>query len=73
MKVGRTGARLAVDPDGGGWSEAMDDVVTRHSAMERIGEAHESAAAITWLCSDAASLVNGAVLTVDGGDTTRMY
>ena len=62
-----------VDPDGPDWSEAMNEVVARHSAMNRVGEAHECAAAITWLCSDAASFVNGAVLTVDGCDTTRMY
>lgn len=61
-----------VDPDGPDWSEAMNEVVACHS-MNRVGEAHECAAAITWLCSDAASFVNGAVLTVDGGDTTRMY
>jgi NAD(P)-dependent dehydrogenase (short-subunit alcohol dehydrogenase family) len=33
----------------------------------RIGEAVECARAIAWLLSDAASYVNGAVLTVDGG------
>jgi NAD(P)-dependent dehydrogenase (short-subunit alcohol dehydrogenase family) len=51
----------------------MAAVISRHSAMDRIGEGHESAAAIVWLCSDAASFVNGAVLSVDGGDSTRMY
>lgn len=51
----------------------LDEIVSRHSAMNRLGEGHETAAAITWLCSDAASFVNGAVLTVDGGDTARMY
>ena len=62
-----------IDPDHEDWPEAMDDVIMRHSAMRRVGEARESAAAITWLCGDAASFVNGSVLTVDGGDTTRMY
>jgi NAD(P)-dependent dehydrogenase (short-subunit alcohol dehydrogenase family) len=35
--------------------------------MKRFGEAAEIAAAAVWLCSDAASFVNGAVLPVDGG------
>lgn len=53
--------------------ELMTEVLNRHSAMNRLGEASETAAAIAWLCSDAASFVNGAVLAVDGGDMTRMY
>jgi NAD(P)-dependent dehydrogenase (short-subunit alcohol dehydrogenase family) len=28
---------------------------------------------IAWLCSDAASFVNGAVLAIDGGETSRLY
>ncbi len=39
------------------------------SAMNRIGEPEEIAAAITWLCSPAASFVNGIELPVDGGVT----
>jgi NAD(P)-dependent dehydrogenase (short-subunit alcohol dehydrogenase family) len=35
--------------------------------MKRFGEAAEIAAAAVWLCSDAASFVNGAALPVDGG------
>ena len=34
---------------------------------ERPGRAEEAAEAIVWLASPAASYVNGAVLTVDGG------
>jgi NAD(P)-dependent dehydrogenase (short-subunit alcohol dehydrogenase family) len=37
--------------------------------MGRPGEPREIAEAITWLLSPAASYVNGAVLTADGGAT----
>ena len=62
-----------VDPQPDEPQDAFNEVISRHSAMNRLGEGHETAAAVTWLCSDAASFVNGAVLTVDGGDTTRLY
>jgi A-factor type gamma-butyrolactone 1'-reductase (1S-forming) len=62
-----------VDPAVEEMPELMNDVISRHSGMDRLGEGHETAAAITWLCSDSASFVNGAVLTVDGGDMARMY
>ena len=37
--------------------------------MKRIAKSEEVAAAVTWLCSDAASYITGAVLPVDGGMT----
>ena len=37
--------------------------------MGRIAKSEEVAAAATWLCSDAASYVTGAVVPVDGGMT----
>ncbi len=62
-----------VDPKRPGAAERYKLLITRHSAMNRFGKAEETTNAIVWLCSDAASFVNGAVLAVDGGDTTRLY
>ena len=41
----------------------------KRTPMGRIARAEEVAAAVTWLCSDAAAYVTGAVLPVDGGMT----
>ncbi len=51
----------------------MRALAQRHSALNRLGEPEETAAAIAWLCSDAARFVNGATLAIDGGATTRLY
>lgn len=51
----------------------VDQLVLRHCAMNRVGDAHEVASTMAWLCSDESSFVNGAVLTIDGGTTTRLY
>ncbi len=53
--------------------ELIKAAVSRYSALNRLGHAEETAEAITWLCSDAARFVNGAVLPVDGGDTSKLY
>lgn len=47
------------------------DVVKQSIPMRRIGEPEEVAAAVLWLCSDAAKFVTGATLTVDGGFTAQ--
>ena len=44
-------------------------VIADHVPMRRISEPEESAQAILWLCSDAASFVTGHTLVVDGGLT----
>lgn len=62
-----------VDPDRPGAAERYRALTARHSGMNRLGRAEETASAIVWLCSDGASYVNGAVLAVDGGGATRMY
>jgi NAD(P)-dependent dehydrogenase (short-subunit alcohol dehydrogenase family) len=41
----------------------------RSQALRRPGEPEEIAAAVVWLCSDAASFVTGHMMTIDGGQT----
>jgi len=62
-----------VDPYVDSAPEMMKAIISRHCGMNRLGEADEIAEAIAWLCSDAASFVNGAVLAIDGGETSRLY
>lgn len=62
-----------VNPDLPGAAERYKRVTGRHSGMNRLGTAEETANAIAWLCSDSASFVNGVVLAVDGGGATRLY
>ena len=40
--------------------------------MRRIGRAEEVAQAVVWLCSDRASFITGAVLSIDGGKLAGM-
>jgi NAD(P)-dependent dehydrogenase (short-subunit alcohol dehydrogenase family) len=50
--------------------EEMPDVVAHYASLQpnrRMGEPSEIAAAVVWLCSDAASLVNGHALVADAG------
>ncbi|HHX29726.1 MAG TPA: SDR family oxidoreductase, partial [Clostridiaceae bacterium] len=41
--------------------------VLAKTPMARYGEPEEMAGAVIWLCSDAASFVNGAIIPIDGG------
>src|SRR6266496_3167082 len=50
----------------------------RSTPMRRVGQPEEVAAAVVWLCSDAASFVTGVTLPIDGGQSAglkpeRMY
>ncbi|MBS1826683.1 MAG: glucose 1-dehydrogenase [Acidobacteria bacterium] len=57
----------------GAMPEFFAATLQRHSAMKRLGNMEEVAEAVVWLCSDAASFVNGTVITVDGGSMARAY
>jgi NAD(P)-dependent dehydrogenase (short-subunit alcohol dehydrogenase family) len=46
--------------------EYKDPLVARHPIMW-LGSAEEVAAAVIWLCSDAAAFITGQALAVDGG------
>lgn len=51
---------------GAGGGAFLDQVLARVPAR-RLGQPDEVADAVVWLCSDAASYVNGHALAVDGG------
>jgi NAD(P)-dependent dehydrogenase (short-subunit alcohol dehydrogenase family) len=50
--------------------EPREDLVAAHIPMRRIGEPEDVAGAATFLVSEAASWITGAVLVVDGGSTS---
>jgi NAD(P)-dependent dehydrogenase (short-subunit alcohol dehydrogenase family) len=49
--------------------ETIASAIVRQTPRGRIGDPDEIAAAVLWLCSDAASFAIGTVLSVDGGYT----
>ncbi|MFI8106749.1 SDR family NAD(P)-dependent oxidoreductase [Streptomyces sp. NPDC086023] len=75
------GIRVNAIAPGSTRSEMIDDWLKQHPEMEqvlldsaplpRIAAPEEIAEAAAWLCSDRASFVVGATLSVDGGWTTR--
>lgn len=53
--------------ESGDRARTMLDEVESSVPMGRLGAADDIAAAVTWLCSDAASFVTGTAMSVDGG------
>jgi NAD(P)-dependent dehydrogenase (short-subunit alcohol dehydrogenase family) len=62
-----------VDPYVEAEPEMFEKIISRHSAMNRLGESQEVADAIEWLLSGQSSFVNGAAIPIEGGETTRLY
>jgi NAD(P)-dependent dehydrogenase (short-subunit alcohol dehydrogenase family) len=82
LEYARQGLRVNAVAPGGVQTDMLDRVTggpnsayrAKMAAIHpigRIADPEEIAAAVLWLCSDAASFVVGHVLTVDGGFTTR--
>jgi NAD(P)-dependent dehydrogenase (short-subunit alcohol dehydrogenase family) len=57
-------ARFRADPE-------LERQITARHPVGRIGTADEIAETVVWLCSDAASFVNGHALVADGGYTAQ--
>ena len=64
---------------GGSWDqrvkeqpEKMTEFVEENIAIERFGRATEVADAVTFLCSERASLITGACINVDGGQSRSL-
>jgi 3-oxoacyl-[acyl-carrier protein] reductase len=62
--------------EGGSWDrrqkadpEAIADFVAKDLPLQRFGRPEEVAAVVAFLCGEQASLVNGACITVDGGQS----
>ena len=53
---------------GGGTSEGRQAMISQEP-IGRMGQPEEIAAAVIWLCSDAASFVTGHIMVIDGGQT----
>lgn len=54
----------------GGTAEGRAKVIAEEP-VGRMGKAEEIAAAVVWLCSDAAAFVVGHAMVIDGGQTVQ--
>ena len=51
----------------------ISEELLNRMVVGRIGKPEEIAEAVIWLCSDAASFVNGVMLSLDGGTTAGRF
>lgn len=68
QQTDRWSRNVSLDPKVEG-RQAVEAQYAGLSPMRRIGDPVEAAAAVVWLCSDAASFVTGHSMIVDGGMT----
>lgn len=54
-----------------GGDQDREDAVKEANPSGRLGTPEETANAVVWLCSDRASFINGAMLSVDGGAVAK--
>lgn len=50
---------------------SVQETISKRQPIGRLGTAQEVAQAVVWLCSDAASLITGVALPLDGGFTAQ--
>jgi len=78
LDYGRQNLRVNAVAPGPIFTERLADPAVRELAAQvvpagRVGNREEVAATVVWLCSDLASFVTGATLTVDGGRTSGAW
>jgi len=49
----------------------LEDYIIGLVPVGRLGEPEETANTVLWLCSDEASFITGAMITIDGGLTAQ--